>query len=156
LVASLSAGCGDDNPNAPVDAAENTTSDATTSDIESDVAPAEDAAGENDAINDAQADVELPDPALTNCDPLQESVCALPWPSSLYLQEDPARATGYTLQFGATTLPANNRGVHISPEDYRRLDGYGVGPRYHRHADGVESRTFTGRGQPRPTLARAR
>lgn len=73
-----------------------------------------------------------PDPSLgsdldnPDCDPLLPAQCAFPWPSSLYLVEDASRATGYTLTFGATTLPANQDGVHIDPAPYRRMDGFGV------------------------------
>lgn len=62
-----------------------------------------------------------------DCDPLVPSVCALPWPSNLYLTDDPQRTTGFTLSFGATTLPKNNEGVHVDPTPYRRLDGYSIG-----------------------------
>jgi hypothetical protein len=62
-----------------------------------------------------------------DCDPLDEAVCAFPWPSNLYLVEDAARATGYTLSFGRTSLPANVAGAHIEPDAFRRLDGYGLG-----------------------------
>ena len=68
----------------------------------------------------------LPSPYET-CDPLVPESCALPWPSNLYLAEDPDRATGYTLTFGETSLPANITGAHIAPAPYTRLDGYGLG-----------------------------
>lgn len=61
-----------------------------------------------------------------DCDPLMEFHCSLPWPSNLYLADDANTATGYALNFGATTLPSTGRGVHISPEQFRTLDGYGV------------------------------
>lgn len=138
LVASLCSGCGDDDSGNAFDASANSDADTTSADIDADMttepdvpldtAPdTSDVPDSGDTTDDARGDTDAPDPALRDCDPLQESVCALPWPSSLYLQEDSSRATGYTLQFGATTLPANNRGAHISPEDYRRLDGYSVG-----------------------------
>lgn len=83
------------------------------------------------------ADAALPDlgPTLedhplaleADCDPLVSSVCALPWPSGKFLVADADRVTGKTLQFGATTLPANKDGVQMRPDHYTRLDGYGVG-----------------------------
>src|SRR5258706_14676372 len=63
------------------------------------------------------------DPA--DCDPLDETECALPWPSNLYLSPDPTRRTGFTLRFGATTLPENVDRRLVEPDAYRRLDGYG-------------------------------
>lgn len=72
-----------------------------------------------------------PDPTqyVPDCDPLMGTTlsCALPWPSSQYLVEDPASKTGYALRLGATTLPATLAGVHIRPDAYRKLDGYGIG-----------------------------
>ena len=53
--------------------------------------------------------------------------CALPWPSNLYLKEDPARKTGYTLTFGASSLPHNRQMIPIDPAAYTKRDGYGVG-----------------------------
>src|SRR4051812_33115687 len=62
-----------------------------------------------------------------DCDPLVPEVCGMPFPSSRWLAPDATRATGYTLSFGATTLPANVNGVHVDPAPYERLDGFGVG-----------------------------
>ncbi len=71
------------------------------------------------------APLSIPDEA--DCDPLVPEHCAMPFPSSRYLERDESRVTGYTLSYGATTLPANKLGVHIDPKPYRRLDGFGVG-----------------------------
>ncbi len=68
----------------------------------------------------------LPTP-FEDCDPLVPESCALPWPSNLYLADDPARVTGYTLRFGETSLPATRSGAHIDPAPYARMDGYGLG-----------------------------
>lgn len=62
-----------------------------------------------------------------DCDPIHRGHCAMPWPSNLYLHEAPERGTGFELRFGETTLPANNRGEHIDPAPYRRMDGYSPG-----------------------------
>ncbi len=87
----------------------------------SDVAPAADAGG------DAAADAGAPPFGDPDCDPLVPEVCAMPWPSNLYLAPDEARDTGYTLTFGATSLPANRTRQHIDPAPYLRADGYSVG-----------------------------
>jgi len=50
----------------------------------------------------------------------------MPWPSSLFLADDPTTPTGYRLAFGPTTLPANVDGVHVDPAPYARMDGYSV------------------------------
>lgn len=85
--------------------------------------------GEVDAQGDAQTDTGTPEPTFPAdvCDPLDPSLCSLPWPSNLYLQPDDSRPTGYTLRFGATTLPSNRGGLHVDPAPYARLDGYGWG-----------------------------
>lgn len=81
---------------------------------------AADAAGQ-DADTGAETPPEGP------CDPLDPTACALPWPSNVYLAPDPTRATGYALDFGATSLPSNLAGTHIDPAPYARLDGYSPG-----------------------------
>lgn len=62
-----------------------------------------------------------------DCDPLVPEVCGMPFPSSKWLATDASRQTGYKLAFGPTTLPATNKGVHVDPAPYERLDGFGVG-----------------------------
>ncbi|MFO0615839.1 MAG: hypothetical protein U0414_24810 [Polyangiaceae bacterium] len=71
------------------------------------------------------APLDIPDDP--DCDPLVPEVCGMPFPSSRWLAEDGSTKTGYRLAFGPTTLPANDKGVHIDPAPYRRLDGFGVG-----------------------------
>ncbi|GMV39447.1 MAG: hypothetical protein AMXMBFR64_11630 [Myxococcales bacterium] len=116
------------------DAADDSGSDAAapTDGSTADTGPADTA----DSLTDATGDVALdaadapdagPEPANPDCDPLDPFACALPWPSSQYLAPDPTRPTGVTLTFGPTTLPANGWGVHIDPQPYRRMDGYGPG-----------------------------
>lgn len=135
LCAALLLACGGDDDNGDTgadangDAAADTGADANGDaggdiglDAEDDTGDAADSGSDTDG--DA-ADAVEPQPN-PDCDPLVALDCAMPWPSSLYLEADPGRATGYTLAFGATTLPANFRGIHIAPDDYRRMDGYGV------------------------------
>lgn len=70
----------------------------------------------------------IDDYPLAQCDELDPSKCSLPWPSNLYLAPDSERTTGYQLRFGEKSLPAKSGGgVHVEPEPYRRLDGYGLG-----------------------------
>lgn len=84
--------------------------------------------GETDGDVDGDGDGEpQPDRRTTDCDALQEAHCLLPWPSNLYLEADASRATGYTLGFGETSLPASRSQGHSDPQPWRRLDGYGWG-----------------------------
>jgi hypothetical protein len=82
-----------------------------------------------DASSDGASGDAAPGPTLPggDCDPLDPSECALPWPSNHYLRADPTRRTGYTLTFGATSMPANLAESHADPASLRVLDGYGVG-----------------------------
>ncbi|MBM4345288.1 MAG: hypothetical protein FJ100_18105 [Deltaproteobacteria bacterium] len=91
--------------------------------------PASDALAEAAASQDGAADAQTPLLAFPAqpCDGLIETACAMPWPSNLYLQPDAARKTGYTLRFGATTLPKNIADDQVGPDDYALLDGYSVG-----------------------------
>jgi len=88
---------------------------------------ASEASTEPDVVADMTTDAFTGPRPVTDCDPLMPAQCGLPWPSNLYLVDDSARATGFTLAFGPTSLPANSRGSHIDPVPARRLDGYGVG-----------------------------
>jgi len=121
------ASCGDD-PVAGTDTADTTTG------VDTEVSDTGDGA---DATDTVEPDTTAPLPAA-DCDPLDPSFCALPWPSSLYLVADDSRATGYTLTFGPTSLPANLDGVHIDPAPYRRRDGYGLHDPVLVHFDGLD------------------
>jgi pimeloyl-ACP methyl ester carboxylesterase len=61
-----------------------------------------------------------------DCDPIDPTACALPWPSSLYL-EPADTVTGVRLAFGDESLPFNARRNHIAPALFEGLDGYGHG-----------------------------
>ena len=74
--------------------------------------------------DDASVAASLPE---GDCDPIDPSQCAFPWPSNLYLRRDAARRTGYSLTFGATSLPANGSRDPIDPRSLLRFDGYGLG-----------------------------
>lgn len=119
------AACGSDDdpapPTDPTDVTEDTAPDDTTPD--NDVTPDVDDTDDTDDVPEPD-----PDPIDDNpdCDPISPTQCAFPWPSNLFLHEDADRATGYGLRFGPTTLPANDRGRHIDPTPYERMDGYGV------------------------------
>lgn len=76
----------------------------------------------NDGDNGDNGKDDTPDPA--HCDPIDPSVCSLPWPSNLYLAEDDSTATGARLKFGATSLPKGKK--RIDPSGWEILDGYGL------------------------------
>jgi hypothetical protein len=131
-LALLAVACGGDDPDVTPDTSD--VSDVSDASDTTDVADTTDGSGDGDSGEDVEVDDAAdssdgsgePDLRNPDCDPLNPTECALPWPSNLYLEADSTRATGYTLAFGPTTLPANFRNVPVSPEPFRRLDGYSV------------------------------
>ena len=62
-----------------------------------------------------------------DCDPMG-TYCGLPFPSDVYLRDDPTglNPSGKSVRFGATTLPKIFGETHIDPADYYELDGWSV------------------------------
>ncbi|TVR03659.1 MAG: hypothetical protein EA398_04245 [Deltaproteobacteria bacterium] len=117
VLALAHAGCvGDERPDPTF--ADSSASSAESSGVE----PSDVGSSSDPGVTGSMSEDESPD-----CDPIHRGACALPWPSNLYLASAPERTTGVELRFGETTLPANRNGVHVSPDPYRRMDGYGLG-----------------------------
>ncbi len=117
----LTVACSDDDGSDP---------DAGMPDVDEQDVTGEPDVDEGDVSEEADADtgpVDIPEYRTTDCDPLIEEQCSLPWPSNHFLEADEERMTGYTVDFGPTSLPHNRSGAHIEPEAYRQLDGYGLG-----------------------------
>ena len=54
--------------------------------------------------------------------------CLFPYPSSAFLRDDGATATGKRMNYGPTALPANGVGVHMNPAAWNaQLDGFSPG-----------------------------
>lgn len=66
------------------------------------------------------------DGVLSDCNPLDPSICALPFPSQHYLKDDPSTVTGYRLNFGETSLPVNYDGTPTRPTYFNERDGYSI------------------------------
>lgn len=79
-----------------------------------------------------------------DCDELQPEHCALPWPSNAYLKPDDTRQTGFSLSFGAETLPTSWRDVKTRPDPWQRLDGYGPGSALLVYFDGLDIAEMAG------------
>jgi len=62
------------------------------------------------------------------CDFLIDERCILPYPSSVFLDEDPSTPTGLRIHYDVGSLPANNTGKPIDPTDWNTLDGFSPGP----------------------------
>ncbi len=59
----------------------------------------------------------------SGCDPLDEALCALPFPSS-YFQAEAETVTGVQNAFFEDSLPMNRDAVQTKPELWNRLDGF--------------------------------
>ncbi|MEW6270306.1 MAG: hypothetical protein AB1689_13525 [Thermodesulfobacteriota bacterium] len=62
------------------------------------------------------------------CDFLIDDRCILPYPSSVFLDEDPSTPTGLRVHYDVGSLPANASGKPIDPTDWNTLDGFSPGP----------------------------
>jgi hypothetical protein len=65
----------------------------------------------------------------SDCDALVPTICGLPFPSNVYLAEDPTgrNPSGKSVRVGETTMPANKDGVHVPPAIFYDHDGFSPG-----------------------------
>lgn len=62
----------------------------------------------------------------TGCDPLVPEQCGFPFPSNVWLVDDPSTPTGHHVQFGAQTLPLQGQ-TRIDPAPWTKSDGFSPG-----------------------------
>jgi hypothetical protein len=58
------------------------------------------------------------------CNPLGEAHCAMPWPSSAYLEADATTPTGVRVALPVEAMPINGDGIAIDPTPFNRHDGF--------------------------------
>jgi hypothetical protein len=64
----------------------------------------------------------------SDCDPLVPTQCGFPFPSNVYLRDDPTTPTGKRVALGATTLPTYGAsGPHIDASLWNDSDGFSPG-----------------------------
>ncbi len=82
-------------------------------------------------------------PALlgADCDPLVPTQCGFPFPSNVWLADDPQTVTGKRVAFGATTLPEATSHGHLDPRAWADNDGFSAGQPALTHLPGA---TVTG------------
>jgi hypothetical protein len=80
-----------------------------------------------------------------DCDPLVPTQCGFPFPSSVYLHDDPATKTGKRVGFGATTLPRYTGGARVDRTLWEDSDGFSPGQPAITHLPGA-----TATGLPSP------
>ena len=114
LLATIATACSDESSKAKTDTS--AANDATADDTATDASQSDGAGGGLGAT----------DPA-PDCEELDPTHCALPWPPPKFAIADPTTPTGTRIQLGATTLPVNIEGKQIDPKAWNRSDGWGVG-----------------------------
>lgn len=94
--------------------------------------PQKDAGAQNPDGGTAQA------PHLTtDCDPLVPTYCGFPFPSNVWLVDDPATPTGKHVAFGEKTLPQSGAGVQTDPSVWTQSDGFSPGVGILTHIPGA-------------------
>ena len=58
------------------------------------------------------------------CDPLDEALCAFPFPSTFYMTENVERTSGWQLAFQSDSLPVNIDGQKADPKYWNERDGF--------------------------------
>lgn len=64
--------------------------------------------------------------APTGCDPMDNALCALPYPSDHYTVADDSTATGLRVNFAESILPDNVDDVAFDPTLWNRHDGFSI------------------------------
>ncbi|CAB1117427.1 unnamed protein product [Ectocarpus sp. CCAP 1310/34] len=92
-----------------------------------------------------------------HCDPLDTTLCALPFPSSFFLEEDmsesstsaataAARGTGYRVSFGPKSLPYTRGRMNVSPDSINAYDGFSTLAPILFYLEGMSASGFAGPG----------
>lgn len=58
------------------------------------------------------------------CDPLDEGLCALPFPSTFYMKENAEKPSGWQVDFRQDSLPVNIDGIKAAPDLWNERDGF--------------------------------
>jgi hypothetical protein len=65
--------------------------------------------------------------SIAGCDPIDPTVCLLPFPNDYFTVRDDTTATGRRVALSPLAMPRNVAGVPIDPTDYNRNDGFSPG-----------------------------
>lgn len=83
------------------------------------------------------------DPALVQaaagCDPIDPSLCLLPWPNDFFTAADSATDTGRRLAVSPLATPRNVAGKPVDPTDWNRNDGFSPGSPIVVHVPGLDT-----------------
>ncbi len=73
------------------------------------------------------------------CDPIDPSLCLLPWPNDFFTRPDRSTPTGLRLAINPQATPRNAAGQPIDPTDWNRLDGFSPGSPIVTHVPGMDT-----------------
>jgi hypothetical protein len=73
------------------------------------------------------------------CDPIDPSLCMLPWPDNFYTRPDRSTPTGLRLNVSPAATPRNAAGVPVDPTEWNRLDGFSPGSPIVTHVPGMDN-----------------
>ena len=69
------------------------------------------------------------DEVFSGCDPLDETKCALPWPSTYHMVEDAKTGSGWRVALQEHSLPMNRDDGQVRPDAWNEKDGFStLGP----------------------------
>ena len=118
-----SACAGDDVSSASAPTASEGTSEATTTAGTSTQGSGAESTG---TTGDALCEVPGGEFELGECNPIDPSACALPFPSMFHVRADDGTASGYRLAYGPGAFPVNASGVPWDPKYLNEKDGFSV------------------------------
>jgi hypothetical protein len=72
------------------------------------------------------------------CDPIDPSLCLLPFPNDWFTTADPTTATGRRVDLATASTPANIHGVHVDMTRWNGNDGFSPGQLLLAHVPGVD------------------
>jgi hypothetical protein len=80
----------------------------------------------------------------SGCDPVAPTLCGLPFPSTYYMREDAASATGWRIDLQDAALPINNNGGQPTGQFLNERDGWSVSSALLAHFPGVDLNNLVG------------
>jgi hypothetical protein len=78
------------------------------------------------------------DPGTPECEPVADSHCLLPFPSSYFLATDPDTPTGFRVSFQEASLPVNIDDAGVTPGWWNEKDGFSTSGPLIAHFPGVD------------------
>ncbi len=79
-----------------------------------------------------------PPPSVSSCDPLDPSLCLLPFPNDYFTVPDPTTPTGRRVNLTPELMPRNNNGTPIDPTDWNASDGFSPGSQIMTFVPGID------------------